>query len=220
MFSYKNIDRYRKSTGLKKSRPYSIGLNRSIEPNCTSLNKRIDPIPRGLPPNSIKNDLIPLIDWVLETFDGYIPKASFNLLHVYKKQYKDEYLRASNYNNTKNQILEMVVQMHYISPIQKDLSENSLNFIYEIYKNGGYIDNDIPDFIDYVILKYKTEVDTNKKETFLSIKRQLQNQKTIKYKAYFSYKKQILEYISKILAIKEYQDTCYRKVIQDFQEKR
>ena len=114
----------------------------------------------------------------------------------------------------------MVIQMHYVSPKQMDLNENSLNFIYEIYKNGGYIDNDIPDFIDYVILKYKTEVGENKTNELILIKSKLQNQKTIKYKAYFSYKKQILEYISKILAIKEYQDTCYRKVIQDFQEKR
>ena len=220
MFSYKNIDRYRKSVGLKKNRPYTIGLNRSIEPNRTSLNKRINPIPRGLPPNSIKNDLIPLIDWVLETFDGYIPKASFNLLHVYKKEYKDEYLRASNYNNAKNQILEMVVQMHYVSPIQKDLSENSLNFIYEIYKNGGYIDNDIPDFIDYVILKYKTEVGINKTNELILIKSKLQNQKTIKYKVYFDLKKKILEYVSEKLAVKDYQDTCYRKVIQDFQDRR
>ena len=217
---FKNFDYYRKSTGLNKSKPYNINLNKNIEPNRISLNKRIDPIPRGFQPNSIKNDLLSLIEWVLETFDGYIPNASLKFLRVYKNQYKDEYLRADNYNNTKNHILEMVVQMHYVSPKQMDINENSLNFIYEIYKNGGYIDNDIPDFIDYAILKYKTEVDTNKIENFLSIKRQLQNQKTIKYKAYFSYKKQILEYISKILAVKEYQDTCYRKVIQDFQEKR
>ena len=58
---FKNFEYYRKSTGLKKSKPYSINLNKNIEPNRTSLNKKIDPIPRGFPPNSIKNDLYLLL---------------------------------------------------------------------------------------------------------------------------------------------------------------
>ena len=216
---FKNFDYYRKSTGLNKSKPYNINLNKNIEPNRISLNKRIDPSGR-IQPISVKSDLIPLIDWVITTFSMYLRPSVIKLLHAFKEQYSNAYLPADTYNNTKKKVLEYAVEIHYLSPTWKDLSENALNFIYEIYKNGGNIDNDIPDFIDYVILKYKTEVDTNKKENFLSIKRQLQNQKTIKYKAYFIYKKQILEYISKILAVKEYQDTCYRKVIQDFQEKR
>ena len=51
---FKNFDYYRKSTGLNKSKPYNINLNKNIEPNRISLNKRLDPIPRGFPPNSIK----------------------------------------------------------------------------------------------------------------------------------------------------------------------